>query len=195
MRINEIFYSLQGEGYWTGTPAVFIRFSGCNLNCDFCDTEHDSGQQLTIDNIISEVSKYPTRHIIFTGGEPTLQLTRELIDRLHALGKYLHMETNGSLPLADGIDKELDWITVSPKDAPIKIQRVDELKVLYHGAGQDMARFDLIPTTGSDCRYLQPCDVKDSEINDRIMTDTIEYIKRHPQWRLSLQTHKLLGIR
>lgn len=195
MKINEIFYSLQGEGYWTGTPAVFIRFSGCNLNCSFCDTEHENGRQMTIDNIISEVSKYPTQHIIFTGGEPTLQLTRELIDRLHALGKYLHMETNGSISLSDGIDKELDWITVSPKDAPVRIQRIDELKVVYHGAEQDMTRFESIPTTGSNSRYLQPCDVKTPETNERIITDAIEYIKRHPQWRLSLQTHKLLGIR
>ncbi|MDE6198861.1 MAG: 7-carboxy-7-deazaguanine synthase QueE [Muribaculaceae bacterium] len=195
MKINEIFYSLQGEGYWTGTPAVFIRFSGCNLNCSFCDTEHENGRQMTIDNIISEVSKYPTQHIIFTGGEPTLQLNRELIDRLHALGKYLHMETNGSISLSDGIDKELDWITVSPKDAPVKIQRIDELKVVYHGAEQDMTRFESIPIAGPNSRYLQPCDVKTPETNERIISDAIEYIKRHPQWRLSLQTHKLLGIR
>ncbi|MDE6345593.1 MAG: 7-carboxy-7-deazaguanine synthase QueE [Muribaculaceae bacterium] len=195
MKINEIFYSLQGEGYWTGTPAVFIRFSGCNLNCSFCDTEHENGRQMTIDNIISEVSKYPTQHIIFTGGEPTLQLNRELIDRLHTLGKYLHMETNGSISLSDGIDKELDWITVSPKDAPVKIQRIDELKVVYHGAEQDMTRFESIPTAGPNSRYLQPCDVKTPETNERIISDAIEYIKRHPQWRLSLQTHKLLGIR
>ncbi|MDE5658069.1 MAG: 7-carboxy-7-deazaguanine synthase QueE, partial [Muribaculaceae bacterium] len=97
MKINEIFYSLQGEGHWTGTPAVFIRFSGCNLHCDFCDTEHNSGQELSVDEIISEASKYPTLHIIFTGGEPTLQLTRSLVDRLHQLGKYLHIETNGTL--------------------------------------------------------------------------------------------------
>lgn len=195
MKVNEIFYSLQGEGYWTGTPAVFVRFSGCNLHCDFCDTIHDSGRHYTADEIIAEVLKYPTSHIIFTGGEPTLQLTCELVKKLHDLGKYLHIETNGSLPLADGVDRYLDWITVSPKDATINIQRIDELKVLYHGKGQDMARFDSILVKRPDCRFLQPCDVNNAEKNARIMTDTIEYIRQHPQWRLSLQTHKLLGIR
>ena len=145
MKINEIFYSLQGEGHWTGTPAVFIRFSGCNLHCGFCDTEHNSGQELSVDEIISEASKYPTQHIIFTGGEPTMQLTRPLVDRLHQLGKYLHIETNGTLPLPDGLDKTIDWITVSPKDALVKIQRIDELKVIFHGAGQNMASFDALP--------------------------------------------------
>ena len=195
MKINEIFYSLQGEGHWTGTPAVFIRFSGCNLHCDFCDTEHNSGQELSVDEIISEASKYPTLHIIFTGGEPTLQLTRSLVDRLHQLGKYLHIETNGTLPLPDGLDKTIDWITVSPKDAPVKIQRIDELKVIFHGAGQNMASFDTLPVTHADCRYLQPCDVNNPDSNARIIADTIDYIKQHPKWRLSLQTHKLLGIR
>ncbi len=195
MKINEIFYSLQGEGHWTGTPAVFIRFSGCNLHCGFCDTEHNSGRELSVDEIISEASKYPTQHIIFTGGEPTLQLTRSLVDRLHQLGKYLHIETNGTLPLPDRLDETIDWITVSPKDAPIKIQRIDELKVIFHGAGQNMASFDALPVTHADCRYLQPCDVNDPDTNVRITADTIDYIKQHPQWRLSLQTHKLLGIR
>lgn len=195
MKINEIFYSLQGEGHWTGTPAVFIRFSGCNLHCSFCDTKHNSGRELTVDEIISEASKYPTQHIIFTGGEPTMQLTRPLVDRLHQLGKYLHIETNGTLPLPDGLDKTIDWITVSPKDTPVKIQRIDELKVIFHGAGQNMASFDALSVTHADCRYLQPCDVNDPDTNVRITADTIDYIKQHPQWRLSLQTHKLLGIR
>lgn len=194
MKINEIFYSLQGEGYWTGTPAVFVRFSGCNLKCAFCDTDHQNGRHYTTEEIISEIQKYPARHIIFTGGEPTIQLSRDLVERLHALGKFLHIETNGSIRLSDDIENNIDWITVSPKDAPIKIQRIDELKALYHGEGQDMAALDSIRTANPDCRYLQPCDVNNPQENSRILSETIEYIKQHPRWRLSLQTHKIIGI-
>lgn len=194
MKINEIFYSLQGEGYWTGTPAVFVRFSGCNLKCAFCDTDHQNGGHYTTEEVISKIQKYPARHIIFTGGEPTLQLSRDLVERLHTLGKFLHIETNGSIRLSDDIENNIDWITVSPKDAPIKIQRIDELKALYHGEGQDMAALDSIRTANPDCRYLQPCDVNNPQENSRILSETIEYIKQNPRWRLSLQTHKIIGI-
>lgn len=194
MKINEIFYSLQGEGYWTGTPAVFVRFSGCNLKCAFCDTDHQNGRHYTTEEVISKIQKYPARHIIFTGGEPTLQLSRDLVERLHTLGKFLHIETNGSIRLSDDIENNIDWITVSPKDAPIKIQRIDELKALYHGEGQDMAALDSIRTANPGCRYLQPCDVNNPQENSRILSETIEYIKQNPRWRLSLQTHKIIGI-
>ena len=88
-KINEIFYSLQGEGYHTGTPAVFIRFSGCNLKCSFCDTQHEAGALMTDDEIIAEVSKYPAVTVILTGGEPSLWIDDALIDRLHKGGKYV----------------------------------------------------------------------------------------------------------
>jgi len=195
MRINEIFYSLQGEGYWTGTPAVFVRFSGCNLRCPFCDTEHQDGTVYGEDDIVSEIMEYPAHHVIFTGGEPTLQLTRPLVDKLHAVGKYIHIATNGSIAVGDDLAAAIDWITVSPKDAPVKIQRIDELKVLYHGAGQKMDALDDITVTHPDCRYLQPCDTGDTEANARILDETIGYIKEHVGWRLSLQTHKMIGIR
>lgn len=195
MKINEIFYSLQGEGYWTGTPAVFVRFSGCNLSCPFCDTDHQSGTACDEDDIVAEVVKYPSHHVVITGGEPTLQLTLSLVDKLHAAGRQVHIETNGSVALDDSLAAAIDWITASPKSAPVKIQRIDELKVLYHGAGQEMAVLDDIAVTHPECRYLQPCDTGDACANARILDDTIGYIKEHPQWRLSLQTHKLLGIR
>ena len=89
-KINEIFYSLQGEGYHTGTPAVFIRFSGCNLKCSFCDTQHEAGTLMTDDEIIAEVSKYPAVTVILTGGEPSLWIDDALIDRLHEAGKYVY---------------------------------------------------------------------------------------------------------
>ena len=195
MLINEIFYSLQGEGRWSGTPAVFVRFSGCNLNCPFCDTDHQNGSNFSTNDIIREILKYPTHHVIFTGGEPTLQLNIDLLAELNRLGKYIHIETNGSLPLSPDILAAIDWITVSPKNTPLAIQRIDELKLLYHGVGQDISLYDNIAITYPDCRYLQPCDTGNNSENARILAHTIQYILTHPQWKLSLQTHKLLGIR
>ena len=98
-KINEIFYSLQGEGYHTGTPAVFIRFSGCNLKCSFCDTRHEEGVLMSDDEIIAEVGKYPAVTVILTGGEPSLWIDEVFIDRLHQAGKYVCIETNGTNPL------------------------------------------------------------------------------------------------
>lgn len=128
MRVNEIFYSLQGEGFYSGTPAVFIRFSGCNLKCSFCDTQHDDYADMTEDEIMYEVSKYPACHIVITGGEPALQITASLVGRLHAAGKYVQMETNGTSRLP--ADCGVDWITCSPKYRPVRLEHIDELKVI-----------------------------------------------------------------
>ena len=138
-KINEIFYSLQGEGYHTGTPAVFIRFSGCNLKCSFCDTQHEAGTLMTDDEIIAEVSKYPVT-VILTGGEPSLWIDDALIDRLHEAGKYVCIETNGTRPLPESVD----WVTCSPKQGvKLGITRMDEVKVVYEG--QDISIFELLP--------------------------------------------------
>ncbi|MDE5710447.1 MAG: 7-carboxy-7-deazaguanine synthase QueE, partial [Bacteroides sp.] len=110
-KINEIFYSLQGEGYHTGTPAVFVRFSGCNLKCPFCDTQHEEGTQMSDDEILEEVGKYPATTVILTGGEPSLWIDRGFIELLHRAGKYVCIETNGTRLLPDNID----WVTCSPK--------------------------------------------------------------------------------
>ena len=134
MKINEIFYSLQGEGFWTGTPAVFVRLSGCNLHCSFCDTLHESGQPMSEEAIVETVTQWPARHVVITGGEPSLFLTPTLVERLHAAGKFVAVETNGTHPLPDNVD----WITLSPKDAfephatPV-LTRCDELKVVCDG--------------------------------------------------------------
>lgn len=178
--VNEIFYSLQGEGYYTGTPAVFLRFSGCNRKCAFCDTDHFEGKAMTADEIAAACAAFPTRHLVATGGEPLLQLDSDLLRILKAEGFYVQIETNGSLPAP----VEVDWVTCSPKDAPWKIDRVDELKIVYQGQDvEETAKFFNTPR-----RFLQPC----SGLNT---AETIEYILNHPQWRLSLQTHKLLDIR
>lgn len=179
-KINEIFYSLQGEGYYTGTPAVFVRFSGCNLKCHFCDTRHEEGTLMTDDEIIAEIEKYPARIVILTGGEPSLWIDESFIDQLHKKGKYVAIETNGTQPLLATID----WVTCSPKQgAPIAIDRIDELKVVYEG--QDISIFEQLP---AEHFFLQPC----SCINT---ADVVDCVMRHPKWRLSLQTHKLIDIR
>ena len=113
--VNEIFYSLQGEGYYTGTPAVFLRFAGCNRNCSFCDTDHNHGRAMTAAEIADTCAEYPTRHLVATGGEPLLQLDSDLLRLLKAKGFYVQIETNGSLPAPP----EVDWVTCSPKDAPL----------------------------------------------------------------------------
>lgn len=198
MKINEIFYSLQGEGHFTGTPAVFLRFAGCNLKCWFCDTEFLSYKEMTEEEIVAEVTKYPARHIVITGGEPTLQLTTSLEQKLHRAGFFIMLETNGTHELPD--DATIDWVTCSPKLqspspsvlAPLRIQHIDELKVVYEGNGQNMSVYDGIQAT----EYrLQPCATDDEEKNKMILSETIDYILANPRWQLSLQTHKLLGVR
>ena len=201
MKVNEIFYSLQGEGHYTGTPAVFVRFAGCNLRCWFCDTDFEKGVEMSEDEIVEAVLQYPTRYVVITGGEPTLQITASLCDKLHAHGLYLMMETNGTRPLPEGC--KVDWITCSPKlidveegkrkIATIRLRHIDELKVVFEDSPtQDMALYEQIPAT----EYrLQPCDNQDPLSNQAILNKTIKYILQHPKWKLSLQTHKILHVR
>ena len=195
LRVNETFVSLQGEGYFTGTPAFFLRLSGCNLHCPFCDTHHQSFTEMSEEEIVQEASRHKPRHIVVTGGEPALQLTKSLVDKLHEAGFFIQVETNGTLPLPEGID----WVTASPKSSPIREDlKVDELKVLFMGDGTDPDGF-VSPLLGRGrgrlLFYLQPLDTGDEMRNRIILRDTIAYILDHPQWRLSLQTHKLLGIK
>ena len=115
MKVNEIFYSLQGEGAFTGTAAIFVRLAGCNLHCDFCDTKHEDYTIFTEEEIVKAISDYPAKHVVITGGEPTLQLTHSLVDRLHEVGKFVQIETNGSIALDTDLERSIDWITCSPK--------------------------------------------------------------------------------
>jgi len=179
-RVNEIFYSLQGEGYYTGTPAVFLRFAGCNRACPFCDTDHRGFTEMSAVDIADACAAYPSRHLVATGGEPLLQLDSILLRELKARGFYVQIETNGSLP----VPPEVDWVTCSPKEAPWGIDRVDELKIVYQG--QDVE--SLASLFDTPHRFLQPC-------SGRNVAETVGYILAHPRWRLSLQTHKLIDIR
>ncbi|MBQ2534362.1 MAG: radical SAM protein [Prevotella sp.] len=212
MKVNEIFYSLQGEGVYTGTAAVFLRLSGCNMKCWFCDTKgHEQGTEMTEEEIAERVSQYPARHIVITGGEPTMQLNARLTQLLHEKGFFIQIETNGALPLKDGT--EVDWITCSPKGNEIKIQRIDELKLLF--IKEYLEKYKEVKASQ---RCLQPLDEGGQEVqtlasqagssprlrraelgtsrfaSSRGGNEVISYIKEHPQWRLSLQTHKLINI-
>ena len=179
-KINEIFYSIQGEGRWTGTPAIFVRFSGCNLKCSFCDTEHEQGVLMSDEDILNEIKKYPAKHLILTGGEPSLFIDKAFIDTLRQAGYFIQIETNGTNPLPEGID----WITCSPKkEGILALNKVNELKVVYEE--QDMLEYSRF---NADCYYLQPCSCKNTN-------EVIDFIKNNPQWKLSIQTHKLLNIR
>lgn len=184
MRINEIFYSLQGEGFWTGTPMVFVRFAGCNLKCPFCDTRHEAYAEMTEEEIVEEVARHGAGRVCITGGEPCLQVTESLVEMLHAKGLKVHMETNGTLlPPAN-----VDWVTVSPKGDCVT-ERCNELKLLYPG---DPERYEGIV---AEHRFLQPIAEEDAAVWQANIEATIDYIKGHPSWRLSLQTHKYLNIR
>ena len=192
MKVNETFLSLQGEGYFTGTAAFFLRLSGCNLRCPFCDTQHQSYTEMSEDEIVAEASRHKPRHVVITGGEPALQLSRTLVDKLHAAGFFIQVETNGTLPLPEGID----WVTCSPKGDFPQFP-VDELKVLFMGDVTDPEAI-ISPLLGKESGvklYLQPLDTGDEMRNRIILRDTIAYVLQHPMWSLSLQTHKLLGIK
>ncbi len=206
-RIKEVFYSLQGEGFHSGRPAIFCRFSHCNLwtglekdrpnaVCPFCDTDfvgtdgQNGGVFKTADALVSHLLNFwPNTSVppfvVLTGGEPLLQLDTPLIDALHAAHFEIAVETNGTLQAPSGID----WLTVSPKaGAPLLQTHGDELKLVFPQAAlmpEQVAHLDFSHF------YLQPMDGPKLEDNIR---DAVAYCLRHPQWKLSLQTHKLLGI-
>ena len=208
--IKEIFYTLQGEGANTGRPAVFCRFAGCNLwsgreedragaICGFCDTEFVGtdgpgggrfGSALELTEAVRRAwPAVNTEHarplVLCTGGEPLLQLDEPLVAALHEVGFEVAIETNGTRQAVRGID----WICVSPKaGAELVLRTGDELKLIFPQEGAEPERF-----AGLDFRhfFLQPLDSPDRERNTRL---AVQYCLEHPRWRLSLQTHKLLGI-
>ena len=197
-RVNDIFYSLQGEGHNTGRAAVFIRFAGCNPRCSFCDTEFDTYREMTAEEIVASINTYSARFTVLTGGEPTLQVDEAFVDLLHQHGFEVAMESNGTRPAP----KNLDWLTVSPKISGEKWKvesgwrLPDEVKVVFD---EDTVPETYLPSPStlslSSILYLQPCDTGNAERNAIIINRCIDYIKEHPQWRLSLQTHKLIGFK
>lgn len=204
--VKEIFYTLQGEGANAGRPAVFCRFTGCNLwtgreadrakaVCQFCDTDFVgtdgvSGGRFPTADALARACRATCAGdgeilVVLTGGEPMLQVDQELVDALHAQGFTIAIETNGTLPVLDTID----WICVSPKaGAELKQSSGHELKLVYPQADIDPAQYLGL---AFEHRFLQPMDGPDREANTR---SAIAYCKANPGWRLSLQTHKMLGI-
>jgi 7-carboxy-7-deazaguanine synthase (Cx14CxxC type) len=210
--VKEIFYTLQGEGANAGTPAVFLRFAGCNLwsgreqdrasaVCRFCDTDFvgtdgpGGGKFRSAAALARAVAaKWPKRlrekrsfskFVVCTGGEPLLQLDRALTAALHARGFRIAIETNGTLAPPPGVD----WICVSPKArAPLRLTRGDELKLVYPQAGAEPERYEAL---AFDHFFLQPMDGPRRVKNTQL---AVNYCRNRPRWRLSLQMHKLIGI-
>ena len=193
-RINEIFYSLQGEGTFSGRAAVFVRFSGCNLKCPFCDTDFKSYQEMSVQEVVDSVKKISKncRFVIFTGGEPTLQVDQQIVEIFHNEGFFIAIETNGTRPIPWGID----WVTCSPKNLftsssePV-ISNCDEVKVVFSGEHTHFPYNHI----KAKYYYLQPCDTGDMMKNADILHKCIEFIKENPIWRLSLQTQKIINVR
>lgn len=197
-KINEIFYSLQGEGHHTGYPSVFIRFSGCNLQCPFCDTSHDEGVYMSDDDIFHAVNLYSASWIVLTGGEPALHIDADFIKMLKkATGKKVAIETNGTVALPEGID----WITLSPKNGicgeeevavPV-IPYANEIKVV--DLGQPLEPYFSMPCKGEDTlMYLQPCYVEDKKERESNRLHTLSRVLADPRWTLSVQLHRFLNI-
>ncbi len=209
--VKEIYYTLQGEGVHTGRPAVFIRFSGCNLwsgreahrneaVCRFCDTEFvgtdgPGGGKFETAGDLAEAtlrawpntSAHASQYVVCTGGEPLLQLDRPAIDALHNAGFEIGVESNGTLAAPAGID----WLCVSPKGrAPVVQTSGDELKLVFPQSEAE-AQPDSIAHMSFDNFLLQPLDSPERGANTQ---SAIEYCLAHPQWKLSLQTHKIIGI-
>ncbi|WLD59516.1 7-carboxy-7-deazaguanine synthase [Salinispirillum sp. LH 10-3-1] len=211
--VKEAFYSLQGEGAHTGRPAVFCRFTGCNLwsgrevdrisaVCSFCDTDfigtdgQHGGKFKTAECLVEHIlALWPPgeahRYVIFTGGEPLLQLDAALIDAMHEAGFEVGVETNGTLPAPPGVD----WLCVSPKGtADVVIKECDELKLVYPQADATPERFTHILAKHY---YLSPMNPPRADLispQSNNVRATIRYCLAHPKWRLTLQTHKILGV-
>ena len=205
--VKEIYYTIQGEGHYTGRPAVFCRFSGCNLwsgreidrskaQCAFCDTDFvgidgQSGNKYKtkkklVKKILSYWSSNDRPFVVLTGGEPMLQVDNELIKELKDNNFEIAIETNGTIRVPNGID----WICVSPKSGAELVQLSgDELKLVYPQIGIDPKDYE-----NFEFKYfsLQPLDCEEKKINTDL---TIKYCSNNPKWRVSLQTHKIIGIR
>lgn len=188
---------MQGEGLHSGKAAVFVRFSGCNLKCPFCDTDFGNYEELTEQQIVERVvqASGECRFVVFTGGEPALQLTPYLVELLQNEGYEVAVETNGTKPLPYNVD----WVTVSPKDLFLgteaskpTIAVANELKVVFDGNSEPSPEdYDI----DAQFYYLQPCDTGDPSRNAVILSQCIDYIKQHPEWSLSMQTQKIVSIK
>ena len=187
LKVNEWFYSLQGEGRRAGEASIFIRLTGCDLTCGFCDTEFESGKEMSADEICAAISDYPCDWIVWTGGEPTLQLTAAHVSYFKSKGYKQAIETNGNNRAPAG----LDWVCVSPKVAEHVVKKnfpdgVSELRYVRHknqvGAPE--------PMVDAQHYYISPM-FDGNDVNGANIKKAIDVILANPKWKLSLQTHKL----
>ncbi len=206
--VKEIFYTIQGEGAQSGRAAVFCRFAGCNLwsgreadrlsaDCQFCDTDFvgtngvNGGKYVSHKALVDAVEgQWPSRsrtrrYVVCTGGEPLLQLDHNLIEEFHNRGFEVAVETNGTIPVPEGVD----WVCVSPKGVvSVHVKQGDELKLVYPQIDNDPAQF---LSWNFDHFFIQPKDGPDIKLN---IERSIQFCKENPSWRLGLQIHKMIGV-
>jgi len=192
LNVNEIFYSLQGEGGRQGEASIFIRLTGCNLACDFCDTDFETGQDMSLEEILSGISSYHCLWIIWTGGEPTLQLNDEVLLFFKSKGYKQAIESNGLKPLS----KLLDYTVCSPKGNNLTTikktnPKVNEIRLPVK-SGDKLPEIHELPE--ADYYFLSPLFTSQSSVTAENISYCVELIKENPEWRLSVQLHQLINI-
>lgn len=203
LRVNEIFYSVQGEGGRSGKPSIFIRLSGCNLKCPFCDTEFERGNEMTVQQLLTAIKQYPGKEIVWTGGEPTLQLNRLIVNFFKNAGYYQAIETNGTNFIPEGID----YVAISPKQFNKRLidivnewrlhsGRVDEIRIVYPGAIDIHGIHDSLYNKVHRF-YLSPEFVGEGNqyMNEEYVKQTVNTCLSNPQFSLSIQMHKLISVK
>jgi organic radical activating enzyme len=195
--VNELFYSLIGEGRNTGLAATFIRLSGCNLNCEWCDTKHDKNWTMDERDIAREVSRHPAKRAVITGGEPLMQDLEPLMLELYGRGIWIALETNGSLPLPQ---TQFDWVAMSPKNINFRLDvahKANEIKVVCGPKGWDELAYMVDISKFRAAKLLMPLDKK-HDPSPTLFNDThnaIDYCLEHPEWRFCAQVHKHIGVK
>jgi 7-carboxy-7-deazaguanine synthase len=193
--IMEHFYTLQGEGKYTGTSAYFIRLGGCDVGCVWCDVKEswdaDTHPKMSVEELKHLVSQYPGKLVVITGGEPAMYDLTPLIEAMHSIDKFVTIETSGTYKLTGNVD----WYTFSPKKfkAPVDeaYKKASELKiVIFHKSDLTWAEDHSLKVTDECILYLQP----EWSKREQLLPTIIEYVKNHPKWKISLQTHKYLEI-
>jgi len=195
LNLSEIFYSIQGEGFYAGCPVVFVRFAGCNLHCEWCDTKYawEIKESLSVGTLLTKVVAYNVRRVVLTGGEPTIQdeeLMFEFIAGLQARVKWVQVETNG-IPAPSWLSR-CDWVTVSPKrGTSYNLELANEIKVVYDNHSyRELKEFEHFCESRNTHLFLQPKDNDPKEIQK-----CVKIVKERKQWRLSLQLHKMINVR
>jgi len=192
LKVKEIFYSLQGEGGRQGAASIFIRLSGCNLNCDFCDTDFSGGEEMSLQQILTAIRKFPCKWIVWTGGEPTLQLTEFCLIFFKLAGYLQAVESNGS----NRLYSLFNYTVISPKEDTFDIlqelnTRVDEIRMPIR-VNDPIPMMESLPR--ADYYFLSPIFTKSKAETKANIDYCVEQVKQHPEWRLSLQMHKWIGI-